>query len=209
LHFQFKEYPDNSKPGVLPSGQKGPCSVYMKYVQSAVGDPGAGSGWFKLYEQGYDSDDSLWCTDLLMKYNGILSVVFPTELAGGYYLVRPEIVTLQQGDTIPSFYTGCAQVYLDSSETTLPKDVVSIPGYIKAGDPSLQFDISAPELPYTVPGPPLYVSDVSPTIQQSNLPFQGEGLLPPNVVLTNANWFGIELASYSTAEGCKNVGTIF
>ncbi len=103
------------------------------------------------------------------------------------------------------YYTGCAQVYLDSAETTLPKDVVSIPGHIQAGDPSLQFNISAPSLPYTVPGPSVYASNVSPTVQQANLPLQGEGLLPPNGVLTNGNWFGIELAPYSTAEGCKNV----
>lgn len=205
LTFQFKEYPDNSHPGVLASGIKGPCSVYMKYVQTAVGDPGVGNGWFKIYEQGYDKNNSQWCIDWLVQYNGLLSVVMPTELAGGYYLVRPELTTLKQGSTTPSFYTGCAQVYLDSTETTLPKDVVSIPGHIQTDDPSLQFNISAPSLPYTVPGPKVYVSNVSPTVQQANLPLQGEGLLPPNVVLTNGNWFGIELASYSTAEGCKNV----
>ena len=177
----------------------------MKYVQTAVGDPGVGNGWFKIYEQGFNKNTSQWCTDWLVQSNGLLSVVVPIELAGGYYLVRPELTTLKQGATTPSFYTGCAQVYLDSTETTLPKDVVSIPGHIQAGDPSLQFNISAPSLPYKVPGPNIYVSNVSPIVQQANLPLQGEGLLPSNVVLTNGNWFGIELASYSTAEGCKNV----
>jgi len=26
----------------------------MKYVQTAVGDPGVGNGWFKIYEQGFN-----------------------------------------------------------------------------------------------------------------------------------------------------------
>ena len=177
----------------------------MKYVDSAIGDAGAGNGWFKVYEEGYDKNSSQWCTDTLRQDSGLLSIAVPTELAGGYYLVRPELMTLQQGQSTPSFYTGCAQIFLYSSETTLPKDVVSIPGYIQAGDPTLQFDISAPQLPYTVPGPKIYVSDISPTIQHPSLPFQNVGVLPPGTVLTNANWFGIELSSYSTAEGCQNV----
>jgi hypothetical protein len=205
LTFQFKQYPDNSKTGVLDSSHKGPCSVYMKYVDSAIGDPGAGKGWFKIYEEGYDKNVSQWCTDNLIQNKGLLSIVVPTELAGGYYLVRPELMTLQQADSTPSFYTGCAQIFLDSGQTTLPKDVVSIPGYIKAGDPALQFNISSPMLPYTVPGPNVYLTDVSPTIQHPSLPFQGMGVLPSNVVLTNANWFGIELSPYSTEEDCKNV----
>jgi hypothetical protein len=177
----------------------------MKYVDSAIGDPGAGKGWFKIYEEGYDKNASQWCTDNLIQNKGLLSIVVPTELAGGYYLVQPELITLQQADSTPSFYTGCAQIFLDSGQTTLPKDVVSIPGYIKAGDPALQFDISSPMLPYTVPGPNVYLTDVSPIIQHPSLPFQGVGVLPSNVVLTNANWFGIELSPYSTEEDCKNV----
>ncbi|PMD36081.1 glycoside hydrolase family 61 protein [Hyaloscypha variabilis F] len=205
LTFKFQQYPDNSRAGVLASSEKGPCSVYMKYVDSAIDDPGAGSGWFKIYEEGYDKNSSQWCTDTLIQDNGLLSVAVPIELAGGYYLVRPELMTLPQGDSTPSFYTGCAQIFLDSGETTLPNDVVSIPGYIQAGDPTLQFDISAPVLPYTVPGPSVYVSNVSPTIQHPSLPFQNVGVLPSNAVLTNGNWFGVELSSYSAAEGCSNV----
>ncbi|KAE9371285.1 carbohydrate-binding module family 18 protein [Stipitochalara longipes BDJ] len=204
LSFKFQQYPDNSRAGVLNSNQKGPCSVYMKYVDSAIGDAGAGNGWFKIYEEGYDKNSSQWCTDTLIQDNGLLSVTVPTELAGGYYLVRPELMTLQQGDGTPSFYIGCAQIFLDSGAATLPKDVVSIPGYIQAGDSTLQFDISAPELPYTVPGPKVYVSNISLTIQHPSLPFQNAGMLPSNAVLTNANWFGLELSPYSTAEGCSN-----
>ena len=205
LTFQFKQYPDNSKTGVLDSSHKGPCSVYMKYVDSAIGDPGAGKEWFKIYEEGYDKNASQWCTDNLIQNKGLLSIVVPTELAGGYYLVRPELMTLQQADSTPSFYPGCAQIFLDSDQTTLSKDVVSIPGYIKAGDPALRFDVSSPMLPYIVPGPKVYLTNVSPTIQHPSLPFQDVGVLPLNVVLTNANWFRIELSPYSTEEDCKNV----
>jgi hypothetical protein len=205
LTFQFKEYPDNSQPGVIGSGNNGPCSVYMKYVKSAINDPGTGNGWFKIWEEGYDNITSQWCTDKLIADNGLLSLILPSELAGGYYLVRPEIISLQQTGNTPSFYTGCAQIFLNSSATILPKEVVNIPDYLNAGDPSLQLNISAPQSPYVVPGPRSYVSQVSPTIQQPSVQNQDEGLLPTSVVLTNSNWFGIELDPYSTDAGCQNV----
>jgi hypothetical protein len=175
----------------------------MKYVESAINDPGIGNGWFKIWEEGYDNTTSQWCTDKLIADNGLLSLILPSELAGGYYLVRPEIISLQQ---TPSFYTGCAQIFLNSPATTLPKEVVSIPDYLNATDPSLFYNMSAPTLPYVVPGPRTYVSQSSPTIQQPSVQNQNEGLLPPNVVITNANWYGIELDSYSTDAGCQNVG---
>jgi len=205
LTFQFKESPDGSRSGVLGSGYKGPCCVYMKYVDSAINDTATGNGWFKIWDQGYDNTTPQWCTDELIANNGLFSIALPLDLAGGYYLVRPEIMSLQKTNSTPSFFTGCAQIFLNSSANTLPKDVVSIPGYVNATDPSLHFNIPAPKLPYTIPGPQKYVSHVSPTVQQSSVQNQSEGLLPPNVVLTNANWFGIELESYSTAAGCKNV----
>jgi hypothetical protein len=54
LTFQFREWADGSQPGVIASGHKGPGSVYMKAVDSAIDDPGYGDGWFKIWESGYD-----------------------------------------------------------------------------------------------------------------------------------------------------------
>lgn len=58
LSFEFREYPDAEAPGAIDISHKGPCAVYMKSVSSAIRDAGAGAGWFKLWEEGYDNSTS-------------------------------------------------------------------------------------------------------------------------------------------------------
>ena len=73
-------------------------------------------------------------------------------------------------------------------------------------DPSVLFNIYEPKWPYPMVGPPAYVSGVSSAEEAKDvLKPQTEGLLPQDVILTNANWYATELASYSTEDGCWNV----
>jgi hypothetical protein len=44
--IQFMKYP-NSQPGIIGSCNKGLYSVYMRFVDSGISDPGTGNGWFK------------------------------------------------------------------------------------------------------------------------------------------------------------------
>jgi hypothetical protein len=55
LSFLWREWADASHPGSIDISHKGPCAVYMKAVSSAVNDPGYGTGWFKIWELGYDN----------------------------------------------------------------------------------------------------------------------------------------------------------
>jgi len=211
LTFQFREYADNSYPGALDPSHKGPCAVYMKSVQSAIDDPAVGAGWFKIWDEGYDSKSSKWCTEKLIANDGYLSVNIPVDLAGGYYLVRPELLALHQADKTPpnpQFYVGCAQIFLNSTGAAHPAQTVSIPGYVNINDPSVLFNIYTPKWPYPMPGPKPYVGGSSPAIKVKAAlrpQTQSEGLLPGNAILTNANWWGVELDSYTTATGCWNV----
>lgn len=106
LTFLWRTWADGSQPGSIDISHKGPCAVYMKAVHSAISDPGNGPGWFKIWDSGYDSTSSqcryfqpnhvseltiLGCTEKLIKNNGLFSVKIPSDLAGGYYLVRPEL----------------------------------------------------------------------------------------------------------------------
>jgi len=217
LTFQFREWADGSQPGALDSSHKGPCAVYMKAVTSAITDPGYGPGWFKIWDSGYDNTTSEWCTTQLIANNGLLSVDIPSDLAGGYYLVRPELLALHQADKTPpnpQFYTGCAQVFLNSSATSVPTDTVSIPGYVQAGDPSVDFNIYTPTWPYPMPGPTPYEdgtgANSNTNAVATNVKFaavQTEGLEASDCILTNANWCGVELNSYSTEDGCWNAST--
>ncbi|RDL39856.1 uncharacterized protein BP5553_04196 [Venustampulla echinocandica] len=207
LNFVFREYADASQPGALDPIHKGPCAVYMKNVKSAINDPATGDGWFKIWDEGYDQTTSQWCTEKLMQNNGVLSAQIPDNLAGGYYLVRPELLALHQSDKNPpnpQFYLGCAQIFINSTATALPKDTVKIPGYTNISDPAVLFNIYTLNLPYHTPGPGAYKSGVSATVDTKPVEQQTEGLLPSNVVLTNANWWAAELNSYSDQAGCSN-----
>jgi hypothetical protein len=185
----------------------------MKAVASAVKDIAVGDGWFKIWDEGYDSKASQWCTEKLIKNNGFLSVKVPGDLAGGYYLVRPELLSLHESDKSPpnpQFYVGCAQIFLNSPATSKPQKTVKIPGYITASDPSVLFNIYTPKFPYTLPGPERYRSasgggTKAKAAGSQNVNTQNEGLLPENVVLTNANWWGVEVESYTDEDGCWRV----
>jgi hypothetical protein len=134
------------------------------------------------------------CTEKLVQNGGLLSVGIPRDLAGGYYLVRPELLALHQADKSPpnpQFYIGCAQIFLHSSATAIPKDTVSIPGYVSTGDASVDFNIYTPKWSYPMPGPAPYeggsrtvgatkVAALSPHVQK-------EGLVPVGCIISNAN----------------------
>ena len=172
-------------------------------------------GWFKIWDEGYDNSTQKWCTEKLIQNNGYLSINIPSDLAGGYYLARPELLALHQADKNPpnpQFYTGCAQIYLDSAETAIPKDTVNIPGYVNIHSPSVLYNIwNPPPTPYTMAGPAPYqpgISSISNTTGSKAAKFsaytaqQNEGLLPQDAAITNANWWGVEVASYTTEAGC-------
>ena len=184
----------------------------MKSVVSAKSDPGTGRGWFKIFDSGYDFNTNEWCTEILIKNNGILTVNIPADLAGGYYLVRPELLSLHQADKNPpnpQFYTGCAQIFLDSAATAVVKETVSIPGHVSIEDPAVLFNIYEPKFPAPRVGPEPYTSNSTtgkPKVLDQK-PMQSEGLLPENAVVTNANWWGVEVDPYSTENGCWKVRT--
>jgi Auxiliary Activity family 9 (formerly GH61) len=140
------------------------------------------------------TEDMTGCTEKLIQNNGLLSVDIPNYISGGYYLVRPELLALHQADKSPpnpQFYIGCAQIFLQSNGTAIPRDTVSIPGYVSAGDASVDFNIYTPQWPYPMPGPAPYEGGsrtkgdtkavaLSPQVQK-------EGLVPNGCILSNAN----------------------
>jgi hypothetical protein len=184
----------------------------MKAVPSAITDTGYGTGWFKIWDSGYDNatsqcvlplpnlsktqltNEMTGCTEKLIQNNGLLSVDIPNDIAGGYYLVRPELLALQQADKSPpdpQFYVGCVQIFLISTGTAIPEDTVSIPGYVQAGDASVDFNIYSAQWPYPMPGPDPYeagssINSIAKDAVASSW-VQEEGFVPGGCVLSNAN----------------------
>jgi hypothetical protein len=144
------------------------------------------------------------CVDRLNANNGLLAVKLPSNLLGGDYLVRPEILALHNaanGD--PQFYVGCAQIFLQSTGNLVPESTVSIPGYVKAGEESVSFNIwwNPDNKKYPNPGPAVakYVAGDSGASTQAT---QKEGLRPAGCVMERANWCAYDLPSYTDATGC-------
>ena len=210
LTFEFREDPRGINPGILDKYHRGPCAVYLKKVDSAVADGiAAGPGWFKIWGESYDDATGKWCTEKVIANNGLLSVKIPTDIAGGYYLVRPELLALHQANLSPpnpQFYVGCAQLFLSSGGSATPGDTVSIPGYVDMSNPAMSFNIwdQPMKLPYPTYGPKAYQGSTNAT-QPSGAMEQTEGLRPAGCILENANWCGFEVSSYTNQEECWNV----
>ena len=179
--------------------------MYIKKVDDIFNDSAAGDGWFKVWEDGYHQDTDTWCTDTLIKNNGLLTIDLPTGLPSGYYLVRPEVLALHnalKGD--PQFYTSCAQVFIeDGPEGPLEipdKYEVSIPGYVDMDTPGLTYNIYQQDLPpYPIPGPDVYIPASS---DKGTKQVQKDGLIPKDCLGKNANWCGKPIASYSGQQEC-------
>ncbi len=214
LTFEWRLWPDYEHPGSIDPGHLGPCAVYIKKVDDMFADDAAGSGWFKIWEDGYDTDSGKWCVDRLVEKKGLMSVDLPSGLPAGYYLVRPEILALHQayrGD--PQFYLGCAQIFVEASAGVPPLDVpeeyrASIPGYVNADTPGVTFDIYKNPMPeYPIPGPKVYMptlpsSGTSASNKKTQQPQQSQGGVPSGCLLKNANWCAKEIGPYDGEEGC-------
>ncbi len=214
LVFEWRDWPDGSQPGSIDISHKGPCAVYMKKVDnSAASNNAAGNGWFKIMEDGYDSQAGKWCTEKLIPNDGHLAATIPKDLAAGYYLVRPELLALHQADKTPpdpQFYVGCAQIFLSSSGSANPPNTVSIPGYVSMKTPAMTFNIwQVPmKLPFPDFGPPVYTGGSSKRDVQARANTQIIGLKPDNCVMTNGNWCGFMPPKYTDQNSCWTVSTL-
>ena len=134
---------------------------------------------------------------------GRISVTIPDSLAGGDYLVRPELLALHNiaVKNQPEYYVGCAQIFLESTGSSGPAETVSIPGYTSMSDPGNQYNaFDHPLKPFTIPGPKVYKSvDTGASMRSQK---QVNGVAPSDCVLSNGNWCGTELPDFSDEEGC-------
>jgi hypothetical protein len=95
LHTLTSTGPDSTADNkVIDSSHKGPTMVYMKEVDNALNNPGAGpgDGWFKIGHAGYQN--GRWAVDDLISAGGIQKATIPECIADGDYLVRFELLAL-------------------------------------------------------------------------------------------------------------------
>ncbi|EGS21285.1 uncharacterized protein CTHT_0031380 [Thermochaetoides thermophila DSM 1495] len=214
LTFEFRMWADLSQPGAIDAGHKGPIAVYLKRVSNITIDSAVGPGWFKIYEEGFDTATNMWAVTKLNASQGLLSINLPSGLPTSYYLIRTEMIALHNvtsNAVSPQPYVGCAQLFIQSSvppETAIPSEkTVSIPGHLSPSDPGLNFNVyrgEGKESSYRVPGPAVYFPTAPPGNNKAQNPTiqQTDGLIPDNCLVKNANWCGVEVPRYTNQAGC-------
>ncbi|KAF8134797.1 glycosyl hydrolase family 61-domain-containing protein [Mycena galopus ATCC 62051] len=135
----------------------GPMLTYLSNCGSAPcsGFDPANAMWFKIEQVGRVSTG--WAQALLNS-GAPANLSLPSNLAPGNYLMRHEIIALQNAVSKggAEFYASCSQLSVGGSETGAPtsSDLVKLPGAYSATDPGILVDVySNPDAPYTFPGP--------------------------------------------------------
>ncbi|KAG8922319.1 hypothetical protein FRC02_011945 [Tulasnella sp. 418] len=155
--FTFEWYHDSRGDDIIASSHKGPIVVYIAPTSSN----GAGNVWVKIYQDNYSGGQ--WPVDRLIANGGKHSVNIP-NVAAGDYLLRAELLTLHEADTIYTansargiqLYMSCIQIKVTSNGVNLPSGV-SFPGAYKYTDPGIHFNLySASPSSYIVPGPAVW-----------------------------------------------------
>ncbi|KAJ7644134.1 glycoside hydrolase family 61 protein [Roridomyces roridus] len=113
--------------------------------------------WFKIQQSGRDANG--W-VQAELNSGAPANFTLPANLAPGNYLLRHEIIALQNGVSPggAEFYASCSQLVVAGSESGGPtqSELVKLPGAYSATDPGILVDVyTNPNAPYTFPGPPI------------------------------------------------------
>ncbi|TFK66807.1 cellulose-growth-specific protein [Pluteus cervinus] len=138
----------------------GPVMVYMaKCPGSCTSTNSNDLSWFKIYERGLLSGNiatGAWGLGEVVKTLSVTSTI-PAALAAGEYLIRHELLALDQVNS-PEFYPECAQLVVTGGGGKTPGDqyLIKFPGY----PPIERIDIYCVGCErittYKVPGPPVW-----------------------------------------------------
>ncbi|GLB44354.1 putative glycoside hydrolase family 61 protein [Lyophyllum shimeji] len=131
---------------------QGPAAIYLgKAPDTAASWDGSGANWFKIAEWGAKYNP-FGFTDVGMNQ---LTTTIPKDTPSGEYLVRAEQIGLHV--IPPESFMSCAQIKIVNGGSGNPMKV-SIPGYIKESDSSVNVNIYPPDTPtsYTCPGPAVW-----------------------------------------------------
>ena len=210
LTLTFRMWADAAQPGALDPSHVGPMAIYLKKVSDMQADSATGPGWFKIWDEGYDTAAKKWATEKLIDNNGLFTFKMPS-VPTGYYLMRQEIITLQDvaNDVVNAQpYVGCAQLFIqgdDSASLPASDKQVSIPGHLDTAHPGLNFNVyKADPSTYPVPGPDVFVptSGGAPPQTNSKITAQDSGRVPDDCLVKNANWCATPLPAYTDSAGC-------
>lgn len=167
--------------------QVGPLLTYMASCGSTSCDQfdPTGATWFKINQAGLESDGSTWYQGAIANSGDTFDINLPQNLAPGGYLIRHEIISLQNGISVggAEFYPACFQVMIGGNGNGVPSPTVSFPGAYSDNDPGIYVpDIyNGPQAlaNYTFPGGP--VANLAATGMSLASPYTGPTVFPSAV----------------------------
>jgi len=155
IQWQYERVGDNY---IIDPSHRGPCMVYMAKAETN----GAGPVWFKIFEEGYNTQTNQFCVDRLLAspQKGLLNFKIPANLTPGNYLLRGEIIALHGAYAVGGAqpYVHCAEITVSGSGKAFPSSdsLVPIPGAYSNSDPGLLISIYQTIRTYVVPGPKVW-----------------------------------------------------
>ncbi|KAF2276471.1 glycoside hydrolase [Westerdykella ornata] len=153
-HHTLDSAGTNDPADPIDKGHLGPVMVYLAKVENALTTQVTGLKWFKIYEDGMDSDGE-WAVTRLYNNKGKVDFTLPSCIQPGQYLLRAEIIALHGAGNYPGaqLYMECAQLNVSGGGNANPP-TVSFPGAYKGSDPGIKFQLYWPKpTSYTIPGP--------------------------------------------------------
>jgi len=138
----------------------GPVQTYMAKCTGDCKDftPSSSTNWFKISALGLKSDGNTWY-QADINNGAALSATIPSDLPSGNYLLRHEILALQNGQTKDQaeFYPNCVQMTV-SGGSNLNANVnlsptTTFPGAYKDTDAGILVNVYNPGFKYVMPGP--------------------------------------------------------
>ncbi|QDS68914.1 hypothetical protein FKW77_008123 [Venturia effusa] len=115
----------------------GPTMAYLAKVDDARTENVTGLEWFKIFQDGMDSEHK-WGVTRLVENKGKFSFKIPACIQAGQYLLRVELIALHGAAVYPGaqLYMECAQLNIAGGGDKQP-ETVSFPGAYSPTDPGI------------------------------------------------------------------------
>jgi len=183
MSFVWSKWPDTHKGAVLDymaSCGDLPCESVDKTKLK----------WFKIDALGLAGNGS-WATDVLIKQNATWLVNIPKTLASGNYVIRHEILSLQNATVADGAqnYPWCFNLQVNGTGTDKPDGVLGTALY-KTDEPGVKLAtaVTATDLTaYMIPGPTLYSGAVAVTQSQLAVTASATAVVPTGATTASAS----------------------
>jgi cellulase len=144
-----------------PSSHHGPVIDYLASCNGACSTVDKTSlKFFKIDEAGLIDDTTspgTWASDQLIANNNSWSVVIPSTIAAGPYVLRHEIIALHGAGSTDGAqnYPQCINIEVTGGGSDVPEGTLGEALYTET-DPGILVNIYTTGLTYTIPGPTLW-----------------------------------------------------